>query len=112
LLKRIGLILGYDDTKQNGVRAPVPSASYRLVDTLPPNLVFLRLYGYKKGEHPDIDAHVTELLEKKAERFPDLGEIEGVDEFLPGVPGTYQGQDIDEEEVWTRPTQNMNWVEA
>ena len=47
------------------------------------------MYGYKKGEVPVIDGHVSELLEKKADRFPKLCKIEGVDEFLPGVPGTY-----------------------
>ncbi|KAH8906606.1 hypothetical protein BR93DRAFT_968196 [Coniochaeta sp. PMI_546] len=106
---RIGLLLGYDDVRSYGT--PIPSVRYRLVDALPPNLEYLRLYGYKKGQYPDIDAHVTELLEQKAERFPGLGEIEGVDEFLPGVPGRY-GPLPDEEDIWERPCDNLDWVVA
>lgn len=58
-----------------------------------------------------IDDHVRELLEKKADRFPKLREIEGVDEFLPGVPGTY-GADPDDEHLWVRSKENLHWVEA
>lgn len=89
----------------------VPSASYRLIDALPPNLEFLRLYGYKKGEVDVIDGYVNELLEKKADRFPKLREIEGVDEFLPGVPGTY-GEEVEDDDIWVRSTENLNWVET
>lgn len=108
-MKRIGLVLGYNDINTYGT--PTPSASYRLVDALPPNLEFLRLYGYKRGQFPNIDAHVTELLEKKDERFPRLKGIEGVDEFLPGVPGQY-GPEPDEEDVWKRPKGNLDWLEV
>ncbi|OIW27053.1 hypothetical protein CONLIGDRAFT_707811 [Coniochaeta ligniaria NRRL 30616] len=128
---RIGLILGYNDiesylalvTRREAYRAipgwnnnqpyatsHVPSASYRLVDALPPNLEFLRLYGYRKGEVEIIDDHVKELLERKADRFPKLGEIEGVDEFLPGVPGTYDA-DPEVDHHWLRSTENLDWVE-
>lgn len=88
-----------------------PSVSYRLIDALPPNLESLRLYGYKKGDHAIIDSHVNELLEKKAELFPILlGEIEGIDEYLPGVPGTYEGDSPSEDELWQRPTDNLDWA--
>ncbi|OIW35506.1 hypothetical protein CONLIGDRAFT_61925 [Coniochaeta ligniaria NRRL 30616] len=106
---RIGLILGYDDI--SSYEPPVPSDSYRLVDALPPNLEFLRLYGYRKGEHAHIDAHVAELLEKKAERFPKLGEIEGVDEFLPGVAGRY-GRNPDDDDIWERDLENLYWADC
>jgi len=51
------------------------------------------------------------LLEKRAERFPKLDVIEGVDEFLPGVPGQY-GVDLEEEDLWERPTEDLDWTEA
>ncbi|OIW35111.1 hypothetical protein CONLIGDRAFT_665762 [Coniochaeta ligniaria NRRL 30616] len=114
---RIGLLLGYDDTKAtdgyrliNRLPTHVPSARRRLIDVLPASLEFLRLYGYKKGDYADVDSHVAELLERKSELFPNLGEIEGVDEFLPGVPGTYDVA-LDDEEVWIRPEENLNWAE-
>ncbi|KAK3389689.1 hypothetical protein B0H63DRAFT_445865 [Podospora didyma] len=109
---RIGLLLGYDDLSTHGI--PVPKASYRLIDALPPQLEFLRLYGYKKGAMPEVDAHVNEFLEKKAERFPQLVTIEGIDAFLPGSPGTYAGNrwKTDEDDFWQRPRENMDWVEV
>ncbi|KAK0647142.1 hypothetical protein B0T16DRAFT_446940 [Cercophora newfieldiana] len=79
---RIGLLLGYDDAFIDHKQL-VPSANYRLVEALPPNLESLRLYGYRKGENSVIDSHVTELLERKSELFPDLVDIEGIDKFIP-----------------------------
>lgn len=108
-IQRIGLLLGYDDTNVHGYH--VPSASYRLIDALPANLEFLRLYGYQRGVNAMVDGHVTELLERKSEVLPNLREIEGVDECLPGVPGTYDVE-LDDEEVWERPGDKLDWVEA
>jgi hypothetical protein len=65
----------------------------------------------KKGVSEVVDAHVTELLQRKAELLPNLGEIEGVEEFLPGVPGTY-GFELEDGEEWKRPEENLHWIEG
>ncbi|KAK2008687.1 hypothetical protein LZ32DRAFT_609185 [Colletotrichum eremochloae] len=57
---------------------------FRLVDSLPPSLEYLCLYGYRKGENVAIDSHFEELLEKKAERLPRLIEIRGVEKTVLG----------------------------
>ncbi|KAK4445287.1 hypothetical protein QBC34DRAFT_165623 [Podospora aff. communis PSN243] len=104
---RIGLLLGYRDVSA-GTKRTTPSASYRLVEALPPNLEFLRLYGYQKGRVAIIDDQVTELLEKKSSLFPNLVEMHGVDELIPGVPGTWDPEP-GEDNVWKRSTENLDW---
>ncbi|KAK0610622.1 hypothetical protein B0T17DRAFT_621089 [Bombardia bombarda] len=104
---RLGLLLGYNDLQH----PTTPTAPYRLVDALPPNLQFLRHYGYKKEQIPEMNAQVTELLEKKAERFPGLVDgIEGVDELNPDTPGTYTDSPNDEDDLWERPTKGYKWA--
>jgi len=87
----------------------VPSASYRLVKALPPQLESLRLYGYKKGDVAAVDEQVTELLEKKSELFPNLTQIEGVDEPIPAVSETWDAEP-GEDEVWERLPENLDWI--
>jgi hypothetical protein len=108
LSQRIGLLLGYDDTILEG-EGLEPSVHYQLVDALPPSLTSLRIYGYMEGANSAIDEQVAELIEKKTELFPKLATIEGVDELLPGVPGTW-GPEPDEDDVWERPAENLDWV--
>ena len=101
------MLLGYNDTFTEQTKLK-PSAGYRLVDALPPKLESLRLYGYQKGQYTVVDDQVAELLEKKSELFPNLVDIEGVDELIPGVPGTWDPEP-GEEEVWKRSTENLDW---
>ncbi|KAM0272252.1 hypothetical protein ACHAQH_008749 [Verticillium albo-atrum] len=57
---------------------------YRLVDALPQSLISLTLYDYEKGSHTLYDGHVAELMETKGDRLPNLQNIYGVDEKVPG----------------------------
>ena len=109
LAQRIGLLLGHEDRKnfkQRNYDFPV-----RLIDSLPPNLEFLRLYCYRKGTSLEVDIQVRELMDVKEQRFPHLAVVEGVDEFLPGVAGTY-GPEPHEDNVWVRPESGLDWAEA
>jgi hypothetical protein len=105
--ERTGLLLGYKVTSA-GNKGTTPSANYRLVEALPPNLEFLCLYGYQKGRIAIIGDQVTELLEKKSSLFPNLVEIQGVNELIPGVPGTWYPEP-GEDNLWRRSTENPDW---
>jgi len=52
-----------------------------------------------------------ELLEKKAELFPNLVKIEGVDELLLGVSGIWDPEP-DKDDVWVRSPENLDWLEV
>ena len=87
----------------------------RLIDMLPPNLEYLCLYNYKRGEDDGWDSHVAELIEHKAERLPKLKEIVGVGETEPGAgPRKLEerGWPTDETQ-WQRPDDGLDgeWVE-
>ena len=83
---------------------------FRLTDALPPHLEALRLYDYRRGDNPDIDDHVWELLEKKAERFPGLTTVEGVETTIPSVDTQYPARS--EAALWPRPRMDLDWIEA
>lgn len=98
---------------------------FRLVDALPPNLEYLCLRGYYKGENSDIDDHVNELLEKRTDRFPHLSEIQGIDIAVPGLDVKYgrerpgrsrqhdESSDTESEiEYIQHPELGFDWVEA
>ncbi|KAK4176797.1 hypothetical protein QBC36DRAFT_290193 [Triangularia setosa] len=98
---RIGNLLGYNDTSKSEVS--ILTLKHRLVDLLPPNLENLKLYGYEKGKLAEVDSHVDEFLAQKGEKLQNLKIIEGVEECILGVAGTYPA-DPDQDEVWRRPT--------
>lgn len=108
---RIGLLLGYNDTGVSLARNQT-STTHKLIDLLPPNLEFLCFYGYRKGERPEVDEQVQELRYNRVERFPNLSEIQGVDEHIPGVPGSFRGDNIREEDLWVRPREGFDWLEV
>ncbi|KAF9881418.1 hypothetical protein CkaCkLH20_00564 [Colletotrichum karsti] len=72
---------------------------FRMIDALPVNLEHFCLYGYRKGDNLDVDAHVNEFMEKKAERLPRLKEVGGIDEEVVGEGAKY-GIDADEDDLW------------
>ncbi|KAM5345860.1 hypothetical protein ACJ41O_011721 [Fusarium nematophilum] len=78
----------------------------RLIEILPPSLKHLCLYGYEKGESAYVDGEIEELLEKKAERLPDLKEVRGVDEMVEDTNVMYG----DEQEEYERPERSFDWV--
>ncbi|KAL6413191.1 putative f-box domain containing protein [Ilyonectria robusta] len=86
---------------------------FRLIDALPPNLEYLCLYGYTKGVNEEIDSHVQEFMEKKAERLPLLKKVRGIDETVVDLASTYS-IDGPEEDLWKRPEgdieRDLDWV--
>ncbi|KAF4950914.1 hypothetical protein FSARC_13050 [Fusarium sarcochroum] len=87
---------------------------FRLANALPPNLEYLCLYGYVKGEDEEVDDHIEELMQHKRECLPRLVEIQGVDKTIMGVSNTYTGDDDqkDENDLWQWPKRNLTWIEA
>ncbi|GFF59295.1 LOW QUALITY PROTEIN: conserved hypothetical protein [Aspergillus udagawae] len=67
------------------------SGSFSLVDHLPPNLVSLRIYGYKKGMRPrlkgfsqnSLEDQLAKLMAAKDEKLPRLAIVEGIEEPIP-----------------------------
>jgi hypothetical protein len=47
-------------------------------------------------------------MENKSDLFPKLVEIEGVEEHIPGVVGTWDKQ-LEEDEEWKRSTEDLDW---
>ncbi|RGP61455.1 f-box domain containing protein [Fusarium sporotrichioides] len=86
---------------------------FRLIDGLPPNLEYLCLYGYVKGECEEIDSHVNELMQHKAKYLPRLANIQGVDETVLGVSDLYADDNSQmEDNLWQWPEMKLEWVEA
>ena len=87
---------------------------FRLIDALPPSLEYLCLYGYTKGEVPDVDEHVDELMEKRAERLPLLKEVRGVDEMVEDVATAFPNAEFsnDEDALWEKTYRRLDWIEA
>jgi hypothetical protein len=52
---------------------------------LPPSLEYLCLYGYARGESPDVDEHIDELLAKRDKKLPNLKVIKGIDERVRDI---------------------------
>ncbi|KAJ4007219.1 hypothetical protein NW752_007803 [Fusarium irregulare] len=86
---------------------------FRLIDALPPNLEYLCLYGYVKGENKDVDSHVEEFMQHKEKRFPRLIKIEGIEEIVLGVANLYLDDNSQmEDNLWQWPELKLEWVEA
>lgn len=91
----------------------VQEPPFRLIDALPPNLEYLCLYGYVKGENKKLGSHVEEFIQHKESRFPQLVEVQGVDKIVVGVANFYAGYDrLDEEDLWKRPEKECKWIEV
>lgn len=89
--------------------------SFSLVDHLPPDLVSLRIYGYKKGMKPQLKCVFQNLLEdqlaklmaEKDEKAPRLAVVEGIEEPIPNgetVEGPENGDKLwkgDTGDGWT-----------
>ncbi|OBS25407.1 hypothetical protein FPOA_05940 [Fusarium poae] len=86
---------------------------FRLIDALPPNLEYLCLYGYAKGESEEVDSHVNELIQHKGNRLLRLVNIQGVDETVLGVSDLYADDNSQmEDNLWQWPDIKLEWVEA
>ncbi|KAF4955467.1 hypothetical protein FSARC_11834 [Fusarium sarcochroum] len=86
------------------------SAPFQLVNALPPNLEYLCIYGYVRGQNPDADKHIDELLEKKDEKLTKLQVINGVDEHLPSIRDIFGTDDEPREDnLYQRETLDLDW---
>lgn len=81
---------------------------FRMVDALPGGLEYLCVYGYRRGEHLDVDEHVDEFVRLKEERFPGLV-VEGLEQRVDGELASWGG---DEDTLWVRPERDFGWVRA
>ncbi|KAF5558096.1 hypothetical protein FMEXI_463 [Fusarium mexicanum] len=80
-------------------------APFRLVDMLPPSLEYLCLYGYTRGENPDVDEHVDELLAKRDDKLPNLMVIKGIEERVRDIKDILHDMtvaEVDEDELYVR----------
>ncbi|KAI1036029.1 hypothetical protein LB504_011405 [Fusarium proliferatum] len=80
-------------------------APFRLVDMLPPSLEYLCLYGYVRGENPDVDEHIDELLAKRDDKLPKLKAVRGVDERVRDIKDILHDMavaEVDEDERCVR----------
>jgi hypothetical protein len=85
------------------------TAPFRLVDGLPPSLEHLCIYGYVRGDNPDVDGHIDELLSKKAEKLPRLKVIKGVYEHVQGLKDIFDGYCLDEQDLYVRKEFDLGW---
>lgn len=85
-----------------------------LTDTLPPNLEYLCLYGYKKGFNKQLDRLIRDFMKDRATRLPTLREVVGVDQMEPGAYIARQRGRIPREHVWKAPDdeEKYHWIEA
>lgn len=107
-------LLGKPESERANPREDYVEPPFKLVDGLPPNLEYLRLYDYTKGAHKDIDDQVQQLLAVRQQRYPRLKVIEGVDQTVPGMLTQYPGAiGWDDDKVHQRPERSdLGWKEA
>jgi hypothetical protein len=107
LLLGDGPELFQEDTKN-------PDGPHRMVDAIPPNLEYLLIRGYEKGENTMWDNQIEEFTAKRAEMFPALKEIHGLDEPIPSAEATLDPRDEDDlyDIYWSRPEQDEDWKEV
>ncbi|KAK2758724.1 hypothetical protein FQN54_003414 [Arachnomyces sp. PD_36] len=90
-----------------------PPPPIRLVDSLPPSLEFLCIRGYREGEDAYLTSMVSELMERRAERFPRLKEVQGVSEYVENGSSLNLGSEpqsvYEEPEIW-RPSSDWQVV--
>ncbi|EEH49022.2 uncharacterized protein PADG_05101 [Paracoccidioides brasiliensis Pb18] len=63
-------------------KTPLP---FRLIDSLPRKIEYLRLRGYRAKENEMYTSYVEELMNCQEECFPLLKEIHGVERYILGV---------------------------
>ncbi|KAM0428904.1 hypothetical protein ACHAPT_006704 [Fusarium lateritium] len=111
-----GALLTPTERGVNYLRPLKSRPARHLIDLLPPNIEYLCLYGYVKGDTRLMDKQVSELMEKKGERLPKLKEVRGVEETVPDMEGLY-GEKMDgwgvilrKREEYKRPERDFGWV--
>lgn len=78
----INLLLGISFDYDTYDYAPPP---FRLIDTLPPNLEYLCIRGYYIGADEIHTDQVSEFMQHRARRLPQLREVAGVERFIPSA---------------------------
>jgi hypothetical protein len=72
----------------------------RLVNCLPDTLEYLCVRGYHKGENPEHDEHMDELLTLFKSGSSRLNEIKGIEETIPNAENVHN-PDNDEHLLWS-----------
>jgi hypothetical protein len=108
----IKLLLGQSPHAHPEYNGGNPNGPHRLVDALPPNLEYLLIRGYKKGEFEFWDSQVEEFQAKRAEKFPALREVHGLDAYIPSAEEFVEDPDDNHHLLWERPGQDEDWKEV
>ena len=64
---------------------PESTTPFRLVEALPKSLEYLPIRGYTRGRVPKYDEAIAGLLAVRTTQLPNLMQIDGVDECIPGA---------------------------
>lgn len=95
----VGFFVDKKRPKDDGDGKKTPS----LADLLPPNIEYLRIRGYREGEHEETTQCVSGLLPHLAMgRLPHLTKIDGVTKYIP-IAEDVGDPDHDEGLLWVDP---------
>ena len=97
-------VLKYLSISTTLIISPYERAS--LIESLPDSLEYLCFYGYRRGAHDLIDNAIDDLLENASVKFPNLKEIHGVEEMVPGL-GQIYGSEPKEDNLYKRPYRKL-----
>lgn len=90
-------------------------APFRLVDALPVSLETLIIRGYKAGRNPEHTAQINELMEKRADKLPNLREVQGIANEITAVSSHYSyimSDDGEFENTWVEQEEEDGWLEV
>jgi hypothetical protein len=79
----VKMLLGpqvYKPSTRNETSLPAP---FKLADSLPPNLEYLCIRGYRAGMDSLWDEQIKDFMESKAEKRPALKEVLGIEKEIP-----------------------------
>jgi hypothetical protein len=99
----LGALLGFHLLDAGKRAQGPPNSTVRLVDVLPPNLEYLRVYDYQGGEVGYFDEQIDEFLRQR-DKFPKLKEITGVDTVIEDMKrygGELEGYEV--------PDRDFSW---
>ncbi|KAE8387836.1 hypothetical protein BDV23DRAFT_185973 [Aspergillus alliaceus] len=99
-LKRLSLGVNFLMYYAQGVNL-ARRESFRLVDCLPPNLEYLLIRGYQRGECSMHDAQIDSLVASRDSGLSSLTEIHGITECIPHAEDVGDPDD-DEASLWER----------
>lgn len=80
-------------------------SQFSLVERLPPNLKYLCIRGYQKGDDVERDHQISQFMSQRRRKLPSLMVVEGVDEWIPNSEAANNHPELvfmdSEAEEWT-----------